>query len=89
MKKVKSLEVRLNDKQLSIAFLTKLRATIYRRAKMLFKTEIFNTAQSLSIDSTNLYHGSKLNILEWLEKSPASSVPSPSSAIIIELSPIL
>ena len=56
---------------------------------MLFKTEIFNTAQSISIDSTNLYHGSKSNILQRLEKSPAPGVPSPSSAIIIELSPIL
>ena len=56
---------------------------------MLFKTEIFNTAQSLSIDSTNLYHESKSNILPRLEKSPAPAVPSPSSAIIIELNPIL
>ena len=52
----------LIDKRLNITFLTKLRAAITYRsdhAKLLFKSEIFNVAQSLSVDSTNLYHGAK------------------------------
>ena len=70
-----------------------MRAAItYRRdhTKMnVFETEVFNVAQSLSVDSTSLYHGTQSSLLQRFEKSSAPDAESPSSAIIIELSPIL
>ena len=80
----------LVDKRLTQPFLVKLRAAIqYRRdhAKMLFKTEIFGTSQCLSINSTNMYHGTKSNVLQRIPKSNAPD-SSPLSAIIIELSAV-
>ena len=56
---------------------------------MLFRTEIYNVAQSLSTDSTTLYHGTKSNVIQRLEKSSAPTASSLSTSIIIELSPIL
>ena len=79
------------DKRLSQPFLTKLRAALqYRRghAKLLFASEIFY-AQSLSEDGSDLYDGTKSTILQRIEKMPAPIPPSKSSAIIIELSPLL
>ena len=81
----------LIDKRLTSNFFTKHRAALqYRKdhAKLLFKTAIFNYSQALSVDSTNLYHGTKSDILRRFSESPFQQ-PSPSSAIIIELSPIL
>ena len=71
--------------------MTKLRAAIsYRRehVKLLFKTEIFATSQSLAADSNTLYHGTKSDILKRFSQI-SSPEPSISSAILIELSPIL
>ena len=82
----------LVDKRLSNSFLLKLRAAItYRRdqAKLLFQTEVFNVAQSLSVNTTSLYHGTKSSLLQRFKKSAAPYMEKSTSAIIIELSPIL
>ena len=76
------------DKRLNQAFITKLRSAIqYRRehAKRLFSSEIYNYAQSLSDDGSDLYHGTKSNILQRFDKTPAKQ---PMAALIVELSPM-
>ena len=79
------------DKRLNQTFLTKLRAAItYRRqhAKLLFSSEIYNYAQSLSNDGSDLYHGTKSSILQRFEKTSAPSPSSASAALVVELSPM-
>ena len=81
----------LVDKRLCSSFLTKLRgAIVYRRphAQLLFSTEIFGTAQSLSISDTTSYQGTKSTLLKRFLSCEVPDIGS-SSAIIIELSPLL
>ena len=71
--------------------LTKLRAAVTHRrdhARMLFQSEIFSTAQSLSVDEKSLYHGTKAALLKGFEKV-APPVLSSNAAIIIKLSAII
>ena len=59
------------EKQLSPAFITKLRSVVtYRRehAKFFFSSEIYDCYQSLSEDGSDSYHGVKSNILNRFEK---------------------
>ena len=79
------------DKRLSTSFLTKLRGALtYRRhhALNLFSTEIFGVAQSLSINDTTPYQGSKSTLLKRFSTCEIPTKDS-SSAIIVELSPLL
>ena len=81
----------LIDKRLTNSFTTKLRSAItYRRqhAKMLFSSEIYGYSQSLSSDGLDIYHGTKSSILQRFNTS-TFKLTSESSAIIIELSPML
>lgn len=55
---------------------------------MLFSTEIFGTAQSLSINDTTPYQGTKSTLLNRFDTCEIPMIGS-SSAIIIELSPLL
>ena len=78
------------DKRLTIPFLTKLRAAItYRRqhARLLFQTEIYDVSQSLSVNMTDMYHGTKSSILQRIEPTEYIATDRSSSAMIIELSP--
>ena len=80
----------LVDKRLNQAVLTKLRSALqYRRdhAKLLFASEIYYS-QSLSDDGSDLYHGTKSTILQRFDKSSVPTLPSTSSALIVELSPM-
>ena len=52
---------------------------------MLFQSEVFSTAQSLSVDEKSLYHGTKADLLKRFEKV-APPVSSSNATIIIELS---
>ena len=73
MKKVERKKGSLIDKRLTSDFFTKLRAALqYRKdhAKLLLKTAIFIYSQTLSVDSTNLYYGTKLDILRRFSESP-------------------
>jgi len=79
------------DKRLTNSFTTKLRAAItYRRqhAKILFSSEIYGYSQCLSSDSLDMYHGTKSSILQRFNTATFKPT-SASSAIIIELSPML
>ena len=79
------------DKRLNQAFLNKLRAAItYRRqhAKILFSSEIYGFAQSLSADGSDLYHGTKSSILQRFEKTTSKAPCSSSAVLIVELSPM-
>ena len=74
------------DYRLNSTFLTKE----HRRdhVRMLFQSEIFSTAQSLSVDEKSLYHGTKADLLKRFEKV-APPVLSSNVAIIIELRAII
>ena len=80
------------DKRLTMPFLTKLRAAIAhcrQHVKLLFESEIFDVAQSLSINGTDMYHGTKSTTLQRLSSTEFVSPPrTSSSAIIFELSPL-
>lgn len=79
------------DKRLTSDFFTKLRgALVYRRkeVKNLFATEIFGTAQSLSVSDTAAYHGSKSTLLQRFAECPEPAI-TPSSALIVEMSPLM
>ena len=81
----------LVDKRLCSSFLTKLRgAIVYRRrhAQLLFSGEIFGTAQSLAINETTPYQGTKSTLLNRFGTCEIPTIGS-SSAIVIELSPLL
>ena len=59
-----------------------------QHAQWLFKTEIYDVAQSLSSGSSDLYHGIKSSILQQVDSTeykPPACVHK--SAIISELSP--
>ena len=71
---------------------TKTAAAAYRKEKAgeLFKREILNITQSISLDEDLIYHGTKSDILKKFYKCHIPVVHSCSnSAIIIELSAII
>ena len=74
------------DYRLNSTFLTKLRAAVTHRRD--HASEIFPTAQSLSVDEKSLYHGTKADLLKRFEKVDPPVLPS-NAAIIIELSAII
>ena len=55
----------------------------------LFEGEIFGVAQSLADDKTSLYHGTKSEIKKRLPKCLPPVIDMQTSAIIIELSPVV
>ena len=55
----------------------------------LFEGEIFGVAQSLAEDKTSFYHGTKLEIKKRLPKCLPPVIDMQTSAIIIELSPVV
>ena len=72
--------------------MNKLRsAAVYRpdQVSKLFEGEIFGVAQSLAEDKTSLYHGTKLEIKKRLPKCLPPVIHMQTSAIIIELSPVV
>ena len=63
-------------KAINPSVLTKFRDAVKHRrekAQMLFSTECFGTSQYLSVNSKNLYHGTKSNILQRIEPSEQPS----------------
>ena len=51
-------------------------------AKLLFSSEVYNYAQSLSEEGSDLYHGTKSSILQRFEITSAKSPTSSSAALM-------
>ena len=72
--------------------LNKLREAVKLRpelATQLFATELFGVSQSLAKSTNSLYHGTKSVLSDKFESSEHISVDQVSSAVVIELSPLI
>ena len=79
------------DKQLSPAFIIKLRSTVTYRCEHVsccFHLK-YDYCQSLSEDGSDLYHGVKSNILDRFKQVTNRTETSSSAVLSIELSPVL
>ena len=79
------------DKLLNTDFFMKMQSVMVHRrseAKDIFTTEIFGTAQNLSVSDTVAYHGFKSTLLQRFVECAKPAITA-SSALLFEVSPLM